>query len=145
MDNSDVLFDKISKYKKYIPDYDEGDTLATQAATATLKVVYRRFNDGDFIGILSGPGSEVLDSYVSWLATHIMETKDAIDALISSRTEDEYDENLEVLVDEVFNDITLDKYSKMPKEDSIYENEELIYYDDDGDYNPYEDYDDYED
>ena len=33
--------------RQYLPDRGEGDTLATQAATAVTKLVYKWYNDGD--------------------------------------------------------------------------------------------------
>lgn len=32
---------------KYLPNSGEGDNMATQAVTATSKLIYKYFNDGD--------------------------------------------------------------------------------------------------
>ena len=45
-DFSDPTHDKIEH--DYLPDYGEGKTKMSQAITASSKLIYRWFNDGDF-------------------------------------------------------------------------------------------------
>lgn len=41
-------FDKFEAITvKYMPDYGEGETIASQAVTAVNKLIYKWYNDGD--------------------------------------------------------------------------------------------------
>lgn len=62
-----------AKVKKYLPEQGQGDTKATQAVTATMKLVYKWFNDGDVFDntyCLQGWAND-LSSYANWLTNYI--------------------------------------------------------------------------
>lgn len=62
----DVFSEEIHKY---MPAYGEGDTMASQIATAVNKLVYKWFNDGDVYDntfALEGWAND-LSSYANWL------------------------------------------------------------------------------
>lgn len=57
---------------QYLPDTGEGDTMATQLATAVDRIVYRWFNDGDTIW------TDECQPFADWLWENI----DGIDTVI---------------------------------------------------------------
>ena len=109
--------------EKYMPDYGEGETMASQAVTAVNKLVYKWYNDGDVYdntGALEGWCND-LSSYANWLYTYFEDyTKITLDEIFDCYTGDDYEDLLYKLAEDVFNDELLkSKYDK-PAVGSIY-------------------------
>lgn len=105
----------------YLPDYGEGDTMATQIVTATTKLVYKWYNDGDVFDntyALSGWWND-LSSYANWLVKNTDRAEVLYD-IEKIETEDEYEELLKKLVDSTHNEEYLEEMSRVKKTGSIY-------------------------
>lgn len=112
-------FDKINE--KYLPEFGEGETVATQVVTAVNKLVYKWYNDGDVFdntGILEGWCNN-LSSYANWLKKYTS-AGHLLDAIYACYTEDSYEDLLKDLADELLDDEFLEKQSKIPKIGTIY-------------------------
>lgn len=120
-DFSDPTHDKIEH--DYLPDYGEGKTKMSQAITASSKLIYRWFNDGDFFDArvdlpLDG---EDLSSYANWLYKHIPETRDILDRVKDMFCGTGYIELLYDLYLTIYTQEMADKYAQQEKVDSIYD------------------------
>lgn len=85
-------FDQFTNSDKYLPVHGEGDNMATQAATALSKLVYKWFNDGDVYDTsynLEGWANDISGS-ANWLYKYIPETQPILDRIETITTEDEY-------------------------------------------------------
>lgn len=111
--------------QKYMPANGEGDTMASQTATAVNMIVYRFLNDGDTIW------SDSLHNEADWLYENAgYEVSDMIDNIneyvfAGSPTLDEYDENtytgwIGELLDFVCYDGLLESLADEPATGSIY-------------------------
>lgn len=108
---------------KYLPDMGDGDTMATQAVTATTKLIYKWYNDGDVYDnttILDGWLND-LSSYANWLHKHIAGAGEILEKVFSISSGHEYEDILYELAELVYNEDTLDKYNAMKKVGSVYE------------------------
>ena len=108
---------------KYLPDYGEGDTFASQAVTAVNKLIYKWFNDGDVYDNtyhLIGWAND-LSSYANWLYHNIERTKYYLNEIKDVLTEEEYEEILASLADIVLDEDFLIKANEMPTVGSIYD------------------------
>lgn len=116
-------FDKFNNITdKYLPDYGEGTTMATQAVTAICKLVYKWYNDGDVYDnnyYLSGWAND-LSSYANWLYKYIPETQAILDRISRIYSEGEYEDILKELADTVFTEDYLLVLDGEPVKDSIY-------------------------
>jgi uncharacterized UBP type Zn finger protein len=114
-------FDKFEKITaNYMPDYGEGDTIASQAVTAVNKLVYKWYNDGDVFDntkYLEGWAND-LSSYANWLYNHTDRAK-MLDNIFVISTGSEYEDFLKELADSIFDESWLSTQNK-PKEGSIY-------------------------
>lgn len=108
----------------YLPDYGEGDTMASQIATAVNKLVYKWFNDGDvFDNVhtgLDGFANDISDC-ANWLYTYVPFAKDELSKALRRISEAEYEEILfglflATLCDE---DLMAD-YANLPATGSVY-------------------------
>ena len=113
-------FDQFENYKKYLPDYGEGDTKASQLATAMAKIVYRYFNDGDTVFKAPGVFGGNMRSYATWIRKNIPELRFIVTGI--PRNTIEYKEFLFDLAKET--DKVIDKYAEEPKVGSIYPEKE---------------------
>lgn len=114
---------------KYMPAQGEGETIASQIATAVAKIAYRWFNDGDTISSKWNVEGESLpggvSQYGNWLNKNVLEAHEFFDAYIEIfdghdlRT-NEYEVFLYRLCEHLLNFDLLDGYSTEPKRDSIY-------------------------
>lgn len=115
-------FDRFEKVtSNYLPDYGEGDTIASQAVTAVNKLVYKWYNDGDVFDntkYLEGWAND-LSSYANWLYNHTDRAK-MLDNIFVISTESEYEDLLKELADSVLDESWLSTQNK-PKEGSIYQ------------------------
>lgn len=108
---------------KYLPDYGEGDTFASQAVTAVNKLIYKWFNDGDVYDNtyhLKGWAND-LSSYANWLYNHIEKSKYYLNEIKGALTEKDYEEILVSLADLILNEDFLTKANEMPTVGSIYD------------------------
>lgn len=120
-------FDKFNKFDKdYLPKQGEGETLATQAVTASTKLVYKWYNDGDVYDNSNPAGmtgwANDLSSYANWLAKYIDGAKEILDRIfdLTYGSDGEYEEILKDLCDLIYDDDYLKMLNEKPKEGSIY-------------------------
>lgn len=131
---------------KYLPDRGEGNTMATQIVTATSKLVYKWYNDGDVYDNtynLHGWCND-LSSYANWLAKHVNGCEEILDRISVIRTDAGYEHLLKDLVDLTNTEEFLQPYTLMEKTGSIYDCEgdyKFVENSDDDDY--YDDEEDY--
>lgn len=106
---------------KYLPDYDQGDTLATQAVTAATKLVYKWFNDGDVYDnryALKGWAND-LSSYANWLYRYV-DAEILLD-IAKCQNEEDYEKLLFELCEQVFDEYCLDEANEIEAEGDVYE------------------------
>lgn len=120
-----VNWDYFDRFKKvtsnYLPNYGEGDTIASQAVTAVMKLVYKWYNDGDVFDntkYLEGWAND-LSSYANWLYNHTDRAK-ILENIFVISTDSEYEDLLKELADSVLDESWLSTQNK-PKEGSIYQ------------------------
>ena len=115
-------FDKFEKVtSNYLPNYGEGDTIASQAVTAVMKLVYKWYNDGDVFDntkYLEGWAND-LSSYANWLYNHTDRAK-MLENIFVISTGSEYEDLLKELADSILDESWLSTQNK-PKEGSIYQ------------------------
>ena len=96
-------FDKFEPVdNKYLPDRGEGNTMANQIVTATAKLVYKWYNDGDTpdnTHFLTGWWND-LSSYANWIYKYVPKARNILDNFFTCHNGDEYTRNfLQPLVD----------------------------------------------
>lgn len=108
---------------KYLPIKDEGSTKATQIVTALNKLIYRYYNDGDiFDNTYHLDSGEDLSDYANWLYHHTTEeVKGILNKIESCYTDSDYEDLLQELADNLFNEEYLKKQNELEKEFSIYD------------------------
>ena len=110
---------------KYIPIVGEGDTMASQAATAVNRLVYKWFNDGDvFDNVMGGMQgwANDLSSEANWLLKHCPERGAEILFDISKCFIDsDYTDMLFRLAQAIIDPEYLKGLAEQQKVDSIYE------------------------
>lgn len=121
---------KFEKYEavldKYMPASGEGETIASQIATAVNKIIYKWYNDGDVYDNVNSPmngWANDLSSYANWLMRYIEdeEVHDILCRIAVCHTDEDYETLvLEPLADATLHDWYLEPYSKMEKVGSIY-------------------------
>ena len=112
-------FDKFTNYKKYLPISGEGDTKASQMATAVSKIVYRYFNDGDTIRRAPGWGNKQnMTGLVRWLKRYVPELRDILTGYPKNEGPmyERFLYDLAATMDEI-----IDDYADEPKAGTIYE------------------------
>ena len=130
-DFSDPATDRIEK--DFLPRSGEGENMMSQAVTATTKLIYKWFNDGDVFDNNYGLEGWVndLSSYANWLDENIPEAEPILARIRNvGRDRAAYTALLYDLMHAVFTDEMIVKYADKPKEGTIY--------DCDGPYNFYE-------
>ena len=106
----------------YMPNYGEGETMASQIATAVNKLIYKWFNDGDVYDNthnLCGWCNDLSD-YANWLYKHT-EAKMILKMIFGAENDDDYTEILAMLANKLLTEETLTPLSEKPKVDSIYD------------------------
>ena len=121
-DFSDPVTDRIEK--DFLPANGEGDSMMSQAVTATTKLIYKWFNDEDVFDNtfgLQGWANDLSD-YANWLDENIPEAA-AILSRIKAVGSDEsaYTQLLYDLMHAVFNDEMIVKYADKPVVGTIYD------------------------
>lgn len=129
MENVDwSYFDKFDKLEdKYLPISGDGDNMATQAATAASKLIYKWYNDGDVYDNnygMDGWCNDISGS-ANWLYSYIPETRKALDRIrdISYGDEGAYEHILKDVADIVFNKDLLEGLEKRPHVGDAYDEE----------------------
>lgn len=114
-------FDRFEKITaKYMPNYGEGETLASQAVTAVNKLVYKWYNDGDVFDntkFLEGWAND-LSSYANWLYNHTDRAK-MLENIFVISTDSEYEDLLKGLADSILDEDWLST-QEVKKQGSIY-------------------------
>lgn len=137
-------FDKFSDIlDKYLPASGEGETMASQVATAVSKLVYKWFNDGDVYDNthqMEGWAND-LSTYANWLYKYV----DAkfLDEIEDAESESDYEDILYSLCENLAVPEKLVNWDNKPKVDSVYKCEgpfEFVDREDEDD-----DWDDYDD
>lgn len=113
---------------KYMPNSGEGDTMASQIATAVNKLVYKWYNDGDVYDntwILEGWCND-LSSYANWIAkcVHLPYCDICEDVLVrvfDIYNDDGYESILKDLADILLDADVLEHYAQLEKVGSIYD------------------------
>ena len=125
--NFDMMVDQ------YMPSKGEGDTMASQVATAINKLVYKWYNDGDVFDNTHGLEgfANDLSSYANWLYKYIPQSRDALDEIYDCKTEDAYEYLLSNLIQAVVDLEDLENWSMQPKQGSIYSCDGPFQFDDD--------------
>lgn len=124
--------------RQYLPDRGEGDTLATQAATAVTKLVYKWYNDGDVYDNQHGMQgwANDLSTYANWLLAHVGGAGRILSKIYNCHSDEDYEHILKDLADFVYDENKLAQLNEMPAEGSVYEEDgPFVFkdYDDDDD------------
>ena len=110
--------------EKYLPVSGEGDTMANQAATATSKLIYKWFNDGDVFDntgyLFTGVVGNDLSSYANWLNRYVDGAGKILNRVFDCRNEGEYQDLLFDLLKCVYNEDTMNELAEQSKRDSVY-------------------------
>ena len=149
-------FDKFDEVNnKYLPWQGQGDTMATQIATAVNKIIYKFYNDGDVFDnthYLKGWCND-LSSYANWLYKYVDNSNDILNRIEVAKTEKDYEDMLVSLADTLLDKDFLEEMNKIQKVGTVYECDGPFEYqeyygdedeDDDYDYDEYEDEDEEE-
>lgn len=120
-----VNWDYFDKFKeineKYLPDFGEGETMASQAITAVNKLIYKWYNDGDVFDntkYLEGWWND-LSSYANWLYKHTDHRADMLENIFVISTHGEYEDLLKDLADAILDEEYLTTMQQ-PKQGSVY-------------------------
>lgn len=109
---------------KYLLPKGEGSTKATQIVTCVNKLVYKWYNDGDVFDntkYLEGWANDLSD-YANWLYQNTTENvKTILDTVYGCYGDSEYEDLLQELTDELFNEKYLAEQNKLEKVGTIYE------------------------
>ena len=108
---------------KYMPTWGEGETMASQIATAINKLVYKWYNDGDvFDNTYNLPGwCNDLSSFANWLYKYVEPTREILESIADCEGEDDYAELLYDLCDRILGSGYIDRFASTPKLGSVYE------------------------
>lgn len=104
---------------QYMPSRGQGENKAQQLVTATNKILYKWYNDGDTI---DGNGND-LTSYANWIETNFKDTKPIFDAAedIGYNDDDAYITDVLIpLTKFTFNESLLSELEKQNSVGSIY-------------------------
>lgn len=122
--NKDSFWKDFStKVKKYLPEQGQGDTKATQAVTATMKLVYKWFNDGDVFDntyYVQGWAND-LSSYANWLTNYVEGAYEILRGIKDCYDGDDYKALLKKLVMFIMDDNVLPELNQHKAYGSIYD------------------------
>lgn len=108
---------------EYLPDYGEGNTMATQIATAVNKIIYKYFNDGDVFDntyYLEGWANDI-SSYANWLYNNIDGCDTILEKIYNIKSEGEYEDMLYELAEHCLSKDFIEKYAESKKVSSVYD------------------------
>lgn len=116
-------FYQFSRYTdKYLPDYGEGETKATQTSTALNKLVYKWFNDGDVFDnthILQGWANNISDE-ANWIYHNIPGADVILERISTIYSKEGYTELLYDLCKLIAIPEFLEELDKEPKIGTVY-------------------------
>ena len=121
--------------------------MATQAVTATSKLIYKYFNDGDVFdnNYHLRSWSNDIASYANWLEAYVDGAGEILRRIEEVMTEDEYvEEILYPLYKLIFREDLLEKLEKNPAKDSVYTCKGTYIINEYDEYEEYDEYDEYE-
>ena len=107
----------------YMPARGEGETMASQIATAVNKLVYKWYNDGDVFDnthYMTGWMNDLSD-YANWLYKNVPVSRSVLDQIETCYTEDDYADMLFELALFCLDMNFLGRYDKRKKTGSIYD------------------------
>lgn len=140
-------YDKFNEIlDKYMPTSGEGESMASQIATAINKLVYKWYNDGDVYDNTNPAGltgwANDLSSYANWLAENVDGAKEILDRIYNIKYGDdgEYEDLLKDLADSYLTSEFLETCENHPKEGSIYDCDGAYKWDESNNYDDDEDY-----
>ena len=124
-----VRFEDFIKFEavidKYLPETGEGENMATQAVTATNKLIYKWFNDGDvYDNVMSGLFGwfNDLSSFANWIHKYCKDVcGEILLGIADCYTEDEYTAMLYNLATEIFDEKYLEALKDRAAVGSIYD------------------------
>ena len=124
-----VRFEDFVKFEaiidKYLPEMGEGENMATQAVTATNKLIYKWFNDGDvYDNVMSGLFGwfNDLSSFANWIHKYCKDVcGETLLGIADCYTEDEYTALLYNLATEIFDEKYLEALKDCAAVGSIYD------------------------
>lgn len=125
--------------EKYLPPQGEGETMATQIATAVAKLVYKWYNDGDVYDNthhMRGWCND-LSSYANWLYKYIPATRPILNRIEGCMDEPTYEDILAELCDLLETPERMAERDTHPKIGSVYEEDgpfEFVEYSDEDEY-----------
>lgn len=114
---------------RYLPEWGEGKTAATQIVTVINKLIYKWYNDGDVFDNtyhLKGWMNDI-SSYANWLAEYagglgiLKQIKDC-------KTHADYEQLLKSLADKYLDEVYLEKLNHVSKIGSVYDCDGLFQY-----------------
>lgn len=107
---------------QYLPSQGEGNTMATQLATALNKLIYKWYNDGDVYDNRFGMEGFANDisSHANWIYKHFPNTRKTLEKIYRCTSESQYVAILAELASLCWDDEDLENLDKKPKIDSIY-------------------------
>lgn len=115
-------FDKFNEIvSEYMPEYGEGETLASQTVTAVNKLIYKWYNDGDVYDntyFMNGWAND-LSSYANWLSKYV-DAGSILDDIQNCLLDDDYEEILWKLAEKYLNREYLGRLSNKQKQGTIY-------------------------
>lgn len=114
-------FEKIND--KYLPQQDQGDTMATQICTVINKLVYKWYNDGDVFDntyALDGWCND-LSTFANWLYKYVPMSQPILDRIETITHESEYEFLLKDLSDAFLNETVLKGFEEFEAIGDIYE------------------------
>lgn len=113
-------FDKFDPIlDEYLPQSEQGNTMATQIVTAANRIIYGWFWNGDMISCFE---SNDVTSPANWLYDYVPEMRKVLDSYPGQYTIDsKMNEFAKNLADVAFEEKLLSKYKDQPKIDNIYE------------------------
>lgn len=127
-------FDKFKNITaKYLPDYGEGENIATQTVTAVSKLVYKWYNDGDVFDNVRSPlvgWCNDLSSYANWLHEYKPQSIEVLERVFDCFTDSEYEDLLADLADMLLDEEKLKQDARIPKAGSVYNCEGPFRFDD---------------
>lgn len=114
----------INILEDYLPNQGEGNTLASQIATAVNRLMYKWYNDGDVYDNTSWywvDGFNNVSSYANWLYKYVPETRKILDRVFRISDTKEYEDILDDLLLAVSDAEDLENWHKQRKKGTIYD------------------------
>lgn len=121
-----VEWDYYNKFEEvndiYLPNRDQGETMATQICTVINKLVYKWYNDGDVFDNTHGLEGwcNDLSSYANWLYEYVPMSQCILDRIETINHESEYEFLLKDLSDAFLDKSVLKAFNRFESMGDIY-------------------------